>query len=150
MTLREHVIALKGRKGPADKITKDGAYWNVIKIDTDWDGGDGIGQALPSIKYGLQVRHYRSGDVRAYLYKHTWHQNTGSNTERVRCDEILDCVTTEEVICIITSKTIDQEAQSYGESGLFPVCDKGRRDLEEKLGLPVSLPSPDEIEAVTI
>ena len=142
MTLKELAIARKARKGTAAGITPDGAYWLAVKVDFNIAGGDGIGQSAPAINDYLVVRHYRSGEIRAYAQRESWHRNRGEYQSRMRRDSLLDCSTIEELIQTIES--IPLEAGEY-EIGHYHVTPPGRQrmidDLEE---MAAALPGPDE------
>jgi len=96
-TLKQIAIDRKARKGPVAAVTADGAYWLAVHSVINSGGGDGIGQSAPDVTYELKVRHYRSGEVRAYLTRHTWHQNDGNHADKTRADDLLACTTIEEL-----------------------------------------------------
>jgi len=142
-TLKEIAIARKSRKGPADKITQDGAYWLAVEIEIDSGGGGGIGQSGAQVSYLLQVRHYRDGDIRAYITRKTWHQNDGGNNRRTRADDLLDCSTIEELITAMQQHEIESD---YCENYKIAVSDYGHKTMITNLPeLPESLPAPDEV-----
>ena len=142
-TLREIAIARKSRKGPADKITQDGAYWLAVEIEIDSGGGGGIGQSGAQVSYLLQVRHYRSGDIRAYITRKTWHQNDGGNNRRTRADDLLDCSTIEDLITAMQQHEIESD---YCENYKIAVSGYGHKTMITNLSeLPESLPAPDEV-----
>lgn len=141
MNLQDIAISKKSRKGPAHKITSDGAYWLAIDIKIDANGGDGIGQSAASSKDYFRVRHYRDGSIRAYCERESWHQNSGDSTNRVRCDAALACETIEDLIRTIKGVPMDREYSDCGHSDVY-------YDISGELPeLPSSLPSPDDIPA---
>jgi len=139
MTLAQIATNRKSRKGTADGITADGAYWIAVKVAILKGGGDGISQNARH-DY-LVVRHYRTGELRAYAQRETWNQD-GSSTSRVRRDTLLACSTVEEIIQILNS--IPLEAGEY-ETGHFEVTPEGKERLEADLSeMVAALPGPDE------
>lgn len=139
MTLAQIATARKSRKGTADGITADGAYWLAVKIAILKGGGDGISQTAKH-DY-LVVRHYRNGELRAYAQREMWSQND-SSTSRVRRDTLLACSTVEEVVQILNS--IPLESGEY-ETGHFDVTPEGKERLQDNLSeMAAALPGPDE------
>lgn len=143
MTLREIAVSHKARKGTAAGITADGAYWLPIKIAIYLGGGDGIGQSRPVIEDSLIVRHYRSGDLRAYAERESWHHDRGgSSYSRTRRDTLLDCSTVEELIQILVSMPLES---GEFDSGRFAVTPEGKQRLIDALPeLPEAQLGPDE------
>lgn len=140
MNVQEIAISRKSRKGPAHKITAYGAYWLAVDVMIDQRGGDGVGQNGAHIKDYYRVRHYRDGSVRAYCESESWHQNSGNSTNRVRCDQTLQCETIEDLIAAIKRVSLDRE---YSDCGNYDVYFDGRlKDAFPEL--PASLPSPDD------
>ena len=148
-TLKELVEAQKSRKGKSTGTTKRGAYWLVgdpLKIRSY--GGDGIGQNSPDHKHFLELRHFRSGEVRATIQFESWHQNgsySGAGNSYHDVSEILNCTTVEDVIVALKSKTVrgrfvgdDVGVNVYSDS----FADKLSERLTE-LGMVESLPAPD-------
>jgi len=138
-TLKDLIIATKSRKGPAAGTDKRGAYWLVREIRIRSYGGDGIGQNASNIRNYLQLKHYRSGEVRAVVIQNSWHQNYGDNTSWHGVNGILDSTTVEEVICVLLNSGDEEFGvlyESYFEEELT--------EMLTELGLPRSLPSPDE------
>lgn len=142
-TLKEIIIALRCRKGPAKGTTKRGAYWlacEPIKIRSY--GGDGIGNNSAAIRHYLELRHYRSGEVRAAIHVDAHHQNgsySGAGDWWSDCSDILNATTVEEVIVALKSITADNGATTYSDSF--------KEELTKALtalGLPESAPSHDD------
>lgn len=145
--VKELVIGLKCRKGPAAGTTKHGAFWHALRTPTYEGsselvdgvlirsyGGDGVGQNRPDLKAYLELRHYRNGEVGAVVRVHSWHQNSGSSDRWTRVDEVLLCETIEEIIVVL--KQMDETVYGDSTNKLEPAL--------VALGLPVSAPSPDE------
>lgn len=100
-------------------------------------GGNGVGQSATDWNNSLQLRHYRNGDVKAYVHQHGWHQNHGTSNEFAAVS-ILDCRTVEEVIMVLKGARVD-EVPAYGSNF--------QDDLTKKLvdfGMAEALPAPDE------
>jgi len=141
-SLKDLIIEQKARKGPASGTDKRGAYWIVKAITTRSAGGDGIGQSAPSLNYDLQLRHYRSGDVRAMIERDAWHQNGsygGGGTSWHGVGGILECTTAEEVIVELLNAGSEETGRLFSESH--------RGELVSGLagiGLLEALPAPDE------
>lgn len=141
-TLKEIIVERKCRKGAADGTTKDGAYWIPVSCKIDCAGGDGIGQNSASISWWLTIRHYRSGEVRAYLVCKSWHQNTGTEREKVRADAVLDCTTIEDLVIAIKKHAITDEYN--GESVQVDVDNHFLPEIAKAIPeLPESVPGPD-------
>ena len=142
-TLKEIIINTRCRKGTAYSIDIDGAYWlpfNYIRLRRT--GGDGIGSSARDVEYRLEFRHYRSGEVRAVVHEHSWHQNTGSSQVSHTVD-ICDLTTGEDVIRVLLA--FDHECIGRGGYDSQYIIEK----LEE-IGLKPCDPSPDDgIEATT-
>jgi hypothetical protein len=136
-TLKEIIINTRCRKGAADSIDIDGAYWMPFSpILLRRTGGDGVGSNARDIEYLIEFRHYRSGEVRAVLHEHSWHQNTGSSSVYHTID-ICDLNTGEDVIIVLLAAG----HECIGNDGRYS------RLLIEKLahvGLKPCDPSPDE------
>jgi hypothetical protein len=141
-TLKDLIISARFRKGTAHGTTKRGAYWTQNEDNyfccTRRAGGEGIGQSGPDIKYGLDFRHFRSGEVHAVIVCEAYHQNTGKSEITVNSDGLLGATTAEDVI--IALKGIDMDGN--------PVLSKSREEeLTQELvrfGLPACAPAPDE------
>ena len=141
-TLRDIIIARKTRKGEADNITKDGAYWETA-INLQNGGGNGIGNNGSSVTHYLEVRHYRNGELRGYLNRHLWHQNDGTTHQRTRADNLLDCSTIEELIQTAKKHKIESV---YDDSYEIEISNEGEKRLCEGLPeMPASEPAPDEV-----
>lgn len=141
-TLKDIAIERKSRKGAARATTPDGAYWLPIRVKLMAAGGDGIGQSAASHQYYLTVRHYRSGDVRAYVEDEGYHQNNGSWTVRTRCSEVLDATNHEELLIALKKSHFDPDD---GEPYRVRVSELGEARLEKEIPeLPDSPPAPDE------
>lgn len=142
-TLKDIILNARCRKGAAYSIDIDGAYWLPFSpIRLRRTGGDGIGNNARDVEYLLEFRHYRSGEVRAAVHEHSWHQNTGSSSVYYTID-ICDLTTGEDVIRVLLAA--DHECVGNGgRDGQFII---------EKLahvGLKPCDPSPDDgIEATT-
>ncbi len=135
-TVKEIVIDRKIRKGPARKITKDGAYWEVSTCIRS-HGGDGFGQNSSDLKDWMDIRHYRSGEIRGYITMEIWHQNDGTNFERTRADDLLDCATIEDIIQAVSGHLINDTpcgVSAYGRDQL----------ILEFPELPLAEKSPDD------
>lgn len=140
-TLKELIEIRKCRKGESTGTTKQGAFWlacDPILIRSF--GGDGIGQSGTDLKNYLQLRHYRSGEVKAVVNFHGWHQNYGTSNS-YRTVPILDCTTVEDVIVILKGISEDETA-AYSDWGQ----DKLTAALTD-LGMVESAPAPDECAA---
>ena len=137
-TLKEIAIARKSRNGPAARITHDGAYWLAAEPLIASGGGDGVGQNSAHSKYYLDIRHYRSGDLRAYISCHSWHQNDGDTVERTRADDCLEAPTIEDLIACIMGHQIS-DYDDMRDHHIY-------RDelIKEFLEMAISLPAPDE------
>jgi hypothetical protein len=143
-TLKEIVIDRKCRKGIAAGTTKRGAFWLACEpIKTRAAGGDGIGLNAPRVIYDLQLRHFRSGEVRAVIRRDSWHQD-GSNGATSQdwgdANAVLDCSTIEEVVVALKGTSLFNS----------PVVedDLVGRDLTARLrelGLPDAERAPDEV-----
>jgi hypothetical protein len=143
-TLKQICIERKVRKGESAAVTADGAYWLAVDTIINSGGGDGIGQSAADVSYGLKIRHYRSGEIRAYLTRHTWHQNDGNHTDKTRADDLLDCTTIEELRAAIARHEISSD---YCEPR---PCSVSAHHLEHNLipDLPemvLQVAAPDEI-----
>ena len=141
LTLKQAIEATKCRKGPAHATTKSGAFWlaiDPVKIRS-W-GGDGIGNNATDLEAFLQLRHYRSGEVRAVVNIHGWHQNHGSS-DRYHRVAIEDCATVEDVV-VVLKRGVDGD---YDRETIF-----GDHYADEltaalvSLGMEAAAPSPDE------
>jgi hypothetical protein len=149
-TLKEIVIEMKSRKGKPDGVTKDGAYWEAVKFDFANLGGDGIGQSGDSINDYIVVRHYRLGEVRCYLERHFWHQNTGTDIEKTRADKLLECTNLEEIKQLVATVKIntpnDYFDEQYGKSSekYFEWYDRHDDDFIKLTNIPLMEKSPDE------
>lgn len=137
-TLKELIIDRKCRKGESVGTTKSGAFWlacDPIRIRSF--GGDGIGQSARNCDNYLQLRHYRSGEVKAVVNYHSWHQNSGTHDSYISVP-ILDCTTVEDVIVILKGVSDDDTAaySNWGEGNLTKAL--------VGLGMAESLPAPDE------
>jgi hypothetical protein len=147
LTLGQLAISRKARKGPAAKITKDGAYWIAVEAKVDAGGGDGIGNSGAHRRDYFVVRHYRSGELRAYLESRFWHQNSGNRVVRSRCDQVLNCGTIEDILVELQKVTI---ADDYGNDWTItdtPYTSYLAKALPE---LPVHIPAPDEVDIEAI
>lgn len=143
-TLKELIIDKKCRKGESSGTTKRGAFWlaaEPCKIRSY--GGDGVGQNSPDRWHKLHLRHFRSGEVQAIIHCESWHQNGsysgGGESSWFDVSRILECSTIEDVIVCLKS-------ENCGETHAY--ADFFREKLEaelEILGLPRSLPAPDEV-----
>ena len=143
-TLRDIITDRKTRKGQAAKITRDGAYWETA-IEINSEGGDGIGQAVSNITWYIEVRHYRAGDLRAYINRHSWHQNSGTRDLRTRADDLLECQTIEDLIQVAESHEVVDRNDPCGYREEVRVSDRCRERLPDDLPeMAVSLPAPDE------
>ena len=135
---------MKCRKGPATGTTKSGAYWHAIEpLKIRHWGGDGIGNSGATLDAHLELRHYRSGEVRALVCVSSWHQNHGNGCTWHRVP-ILDCATVEDVIVVLKKGV----ASDYGTETVY--SDYYADQLGEMLrtiGLPDAAPSPDEVTA---
>lgn len=141
-TLKDLLIARKIRKGTAHGTTKRGAFWLLEGKDRATKirraGGHGIGNNSSDVTYWLDLRHYRSGEVSAVVDVESWHQNYGLKHHYIRANEVLNCSTVEEVI--VTLKGIsDEDSPVYSDLQSTELT----KTLVD-LGLPLSVPSPDE------
>ena len=149
-TISEIIIASKCRKGGADGTTVDGAYWvcpaspivgNLgLKTMIRSFGGDGVGQSSANCHNYLQLRHYRGGKVEAVVLENSWHQNYGTSQTVVAADAVLAATTTEELEVALLALTDEYDANYYSQS-----MRENLDHLAEKIGLPESLPAPDEV-----
>jgi len=140
MNVKEIAAGKRARKGPAYKITRDGAYWLAVDVQIDRRGGDGVGQDAPRITDRFRVRHYRDDTLRAYCETEKWHESDGVSCNWVACDRALECDTIEGLIRVIISTPYDANRDEWG---YYNVYDPNR--LASALPeLALSLPSPDE------
>ena len=152
-TISDIIIDSKCRRGGADGTTQNGAYWvcpaspiigNVgLKTMIRSFGGDGIGQSRANCHNYLQLRHYRSGKVEAVILCNSWHQNCGAEQTIVIADSILSATTTEELEVALLALTDEYDTNYYSQS-----MRENLDELAEKIGLPESLPAPDEVAEV--
>jgi hypothetical protein len=141
-TLKEIIIDRKTRKGPATKITKDGAYWET-SVCILRDGGDGIGQSSAQIHIYLEIRHYRNEEVRGYINRNFFHQNDGETDNRTRADDVLEATNIEDLIRIIKGHKISSD---YGDAWNVETSSQGEDRLRKEIPeMPASEPAPDEI-----
>ena len=137
-TLKELIGETKCRKGASVAITKQGAFWLASpEIHIRSFGGDGVGNSATNRDNYLQLRHYRSGEAKAVVKYHGWHQNYGTSNN-YQTVPILDCTTIEDVVAALKSVTND-DASAY--------VDWGYKNLAAALiaiGMTESLPAPDE------
>ena len=149
-TISEIIIDSKCRKGGSDGTTQHGAYWvcppspiigNLgLKTLIRSYGGDGIGQSCADLRNYLELRHYRGGKVEAVVLCNSWHQNYGDKQIVVVADSILAATTTEELEVALLALTDEHDTNYYSQSM------RSKLDaLAETIGLPSSLPAPDEI-----
>jgi hypothetical protein len=142
-TLEEAVKALRCRKGPSAGISKRGAYWLAVEpVLIRRFGGDGIGINTPDRTTTLELRHYRDGEVRCLVHEHAYHQN-GSRAGAGDCwspsSAVNSCRTAEEIkAALLGSATITGEPV-YGRHWEVNID-----ELAGLLGLPLSMPAPDE------
>ena len=140
-TLQECVEALRCRTGKANGTTKDGAYWLAIDdVLLKNAGGDGIGQNAPDLKWFLQIRHYRGGEVRVVVVRQSWHQNQGDSTQ-YRSIPAGDLLTVEGAVVLLKSGV------SFGCESETCYSDSRYDDLKLALttiGLAEFEPGPDD------
>lgn len=142
-TLKECVEGLKCRKGAADGTTKDGAYWLAAKsVETRSCGGDGIGQSAPDVRWWLQIRHYRGGEVRVVMHRKSWHQNHGDKS-RFRSVPVADMTTVEQIVVKL------KEGVDMGDGYDTETCYSDERydalaETLKSIGLVEREPGPDE------
>lgn len=141
-TLKEAVEAEQCRKGKADGTTKRGAYWLATDpIIIRRSGGDGIGQSSADVTWTLELRHYRSGEVRPVIHRDAWHQNgswSGAGDDYYGRQDIGGAGTIEEVVVRLKNGVGDEACYS----------DKRYDDLRDALlaiGMTESIPGPDEV-----
>jgi len=137
-TLREAIEQSKCRKGKADGTTKRGAYWLAADIKIRSCGGDGIGQSSPDVKWYLELRHYRSGEVRPTINHRSWHQNDGDGNQYFGRSDLCDCTTIEEVV-VNLKLGVEEWGTCYGDDWYTDL-----RDALGALGLREADTSPDE------
>lgn len=143
-TLKELIADQKCRKGEAHAKTKDGAFWLAApEVTLRSYGGDGIGNNGPDLTQHLQLRHYRSGEVKAIAHYHSWHQNYGSS-DRYTTLDILDCTTVEDVIVVLLQTKMRAECGGDGDSVYTSFCEDKLTDALTSLGMVEALQSPDE------
>jgi len=141
-TLKDIALARKARKGPAEAVTKDGAYWLPVSVNINVAGGDGIGQSDASRNTYLNIRHYRSGELGGYIEQTTWHQNTGSSTLRTSCSAALGVTNHEDLLIVLRKAEFDTDHDMNIE---VEVSDRGiARLLKEIPELPAAPKAPDE------
>lgn len=140
MNIKELVIAQKCRKGPAAGTTKRGAFWLAIEpIIIRCHGGDGVGNNSADVRNYLELRHYRSGEVRVIIHLVSWHQNSGTDHHYWDVtDATVNCETIEDLIVALKGQGND-----YGHAYSDHFAEK--LNVLESLGLPKSAPSPDEV-----
>ena len=144
ITIKDIAIARRSRKGEAHQITADGAYWLAIDVNFRSYGGDGIGQSASDKTDRYRVRHYRSGEVRAYCETYMWHQNDGDSVTRTRCDATLNAATVEDLIAMIQKVAICRDYE--GAITTYTVGEWGKDNLTNDLQdeMPIALPAPDD------
>ena len=143
-TLKDLVIEQKCRKGESHAKTKDGAFWLAApEVQIRSYGGDGIGNNGSDRTQHLQLRHYRSGEVKAYAHFHSWHQNYGSS-DRYTSLDILGCTTIEDVIASLLTTKMRSDYDSDGDSVYSSYNENDLTDALAALGMVVALPAPDE------
>ena len=149
-TISEIIIDSKCRKGGADGTTVDGAFWvcpaspiigNLgLKTLIRSFGGDGVGQSRADLRNYLELRHYRGGKVQAVVLCNSWHQNYGNSHTVVAADSVLAATTTEELE--VALMVLNGEDNNYYSESMRSNLD----ELAETIGLPESLPAPDEVD----
>lgn len=143
-TLQECVESVKCRKGQATGTTKRGAYWlacEPIKIRSF--GGDGIGNSAASCTHYLELRHYRTGEVRATIHADYWHQN-GAKPDVYQSAPILECTTVEQVIVALKGESIGND--DWKDSVYSDYFEDKLTEALTGLGLAESEPAPDDAE----
>lgn len=140
-TLKELIEARKCRKGKSNATTEHGAFWLATEaILIRSFGGDGVGQSRKDLRNYLQLQHYRSGEIKAVIQFHGWHENDGeSNSYRIV--PILDCATIEDVIMILKGISEDENA-AYSDWWQDKLTDALTR-----LGMIEAAPGPDDAKA---
>lgn len=103
-TLADIIRARRVRKGKADGIDANGAWWWAWpKQDPRIcaHGGDGIGQSDARTITTLRARHYRCGRVTVGAWSESWHQNTGERVRWVQIGGLATATTAEDVIATL-------------------------------------------------
>ena len=133
-TLKELIEAQRCRKGKSAGTTKQGAFWLVCApIWIRSFGENGIGNNAPDYRNYLQLRHYRSGEIKAVVNSRAWHQNHGEENSYRSVPPILDCTTIEDVI-VVLKDSFDAYSDSF-ETELVASL--------SGLGMVESAPAPD-------
>jgi len=142
-TLKQLVEEVKCRKGKSAGVTKEGAFWFAVEpIPIRSYGGDGVGQSTADCVNYLQLRHYRSGLVKAVVNFHSWHQNSGTSNS-YKTVSILDCSTVEDVIVVLKAVQEDN-AYGHGDVAYSDRKEEWLTDVLTEIGMPVSEKAPDE------
>jgi hypothetical protein len=145
MTLREILVSRRIRKGPPYQVTPDGEYW-LLRIKLNRIRGDSRDQGIGVVTHYLDLRHYRSGAVRAYVTREAWHEaKIGIATVRTRADNVLNATTIEEIVVAVQQHRVAGEQVTVATD---PAC-KGGGESVLKIALPElpwRRPSPDEEE----
>lgn len=141
-TLQECVENAKCRKGQAAGTTKRGAYWLACgPVMIRSFGGSGIGNSGADCRHYLELRHYRTGEVRALIHGRYWHQD-GAKPDRYQPVEILECTTVEQVIVHLKGERIGDE--DWKDSVYSDYFEDSLTEALVGLGLAQSEPAPDE------
>ena len=154
MDLETAIKNQKCRKGPVAGTTKKGAYWLACEpIVLYRAGGDGIGQSGADLTCFLELRHFRGGDVRPTINYNSWHQNWGEQNQYYGAIHLNQCATIEEIIVALKSEIGLEKYKCYSEytqeyrAGKSDPTLPALKSLLETIGLPFSMPAPDEIPA---
>lgn len=144
-TLAQLIEATKCRRGKSAGITKNGAYWLACEpIEINSTGGDGIGNNAPNTHHYLILRHFRDGAVRPQIKRDAWHQNgafSGDGVDYMGADHLASCTTIEDIIVALKAirYRLDISERVYGGD------EKPLVEALGALGMPYSMPAPDEV-----
>lgn len=138
-TLADVVRARRVRKGKADGIDANGAWWSAwpgkMAPRIRAHGGDGIGNSAPSTITTLCARHYRCGRVTVGAWSESWHQNTGERVRWVQIDGLATATTAEDVIATLARAGDD----------CWRACHRPAVEAwAAEIGLPLAPAAPDE------
>ena len=96
----------------------------------------------PRLATFLIIRHYRSGELRAYIERTAWHENRGSSTLRTCCSDALGVTNHEDLLIVLRKAEFDTGHDMNIE---VEISDRGiERLLKEIPELPAAPKAPDE------
>lgn len=142
-TLADIIRARRVRKGKADGIDDNGAWWSAWpREDAPMlanIGGDGVGNNPADVRIKLGARHYRCGRVVVGAMLSRWHQNYGQSWHWTPVRALNDAKTAEDVIVSLQGAHI--------EDSPLRITARARGEIEKfcgSLGIPPAPAAPDE------